>query len=138
MEQTKIKLTFSIFGDSFNPEHLTQNIGIEGISFHKKGDAIPNRENLTWKETSWSYSTGFVETLFFDELTDHLVHILETKIDYILPFVKELELEVKLFVVVEIVDEVKPAIYVNRKILDFLNLFKAEIDFDLYLIDSNE
>ena len=136
MFKTRIKLTFSIFGDDFDP-HLVDNImKIENTSYYKKGEVIANRNNLVRKETNWQYSEGFVETLFLDELTDDFVDLFVKKVE-LQQFINQYNLETKLEVILEIVDDEKPSLSFNKKFLHFINRINAEIDIDMYLLNSN-
>jgi hypothetical protein len=137
MENTKIKLSFSVFGDSFDPELLDEIVGIENTSYHRKGEIIPNRPNLCRKETHWEFSTGFVQSLHFDEVSEELVDVLEKKAELILNYVNHYRLEVKLFVVIKIVGDNKPSVYMDKRFLHLMNLFNAEIDMDLYLLGED-
>jgi hypothetical protein len=129
---TKIKIIFSIFGDIFNPISFTKYIGIEPAEFWYKGDEIPARNNLFRKESSWHYTIGFVETLFFDEVSKIFLEIFEPKIEKIKEYTEVNKLDVKIFVVIEMGKQETPALFFDKQFLNAVNKLNAEIDIDLY------
>ena len=44
----------------------------------------------------------------------------------------EFDLIYKIFIVINIEEEIKPAIYVENSFIEFANAINAEVDFDLY------
>jgi hypothetical protein len=78
---TNIKLIFSIFGDYFIPEEVTNIIGIAPTSVWRMGDPIPNLNNKFFrKETCWEYTQGYIPTLFFSEISEPFVKQFGSKV----------------------------------------------------------
>lgn len=131
--KTKIRIDFSVFGESFNPNELTRLVDIIPTSTGLKGQLIPNR-NITCKECAWDYSTGPRETLQFDDLSTQVVTLFKNKISIINDFVAQHNLSIKIFVVIEIQQKQPPSLYLDKEFLMFVNNINAEIDMDLYII----
>lgn len=131
--KTRIKITLSVYGENFEPFDLDSLMELSNSSFYKKGELIPNRKNLLRKNSGWEFSTGFKETLVFEELTDIFLENLRNKEGILFQFVTDKKISVKIYIVVEIIDEEKPAMFFNRNFLRFVNEINAEIDMDMYL-----
>lgn len=129
--ETQMKIIFSVFGDEFNPMDFTKYVGFEPTEFWYKGDKIPNRNGILRKESSWDFTTGFVKTLFFDEIIKIFLDAFSTKIEKIKDYIEINKLDVKFFVIVEI-EEDTPALFFNKLFLDTVHRLNAEIDIDLY------
>lgn len=132
MEKTNIMVEFCIIGDEFDPQEITKNLKIEPTECYIKGSR--GDYGFKKKETCWSIDTGYIDTLYisepFDYLLDRLINVKET----IVKLKNNFGLDCKFFVVINIVQDMKPAIYLDKKILDFVNYVDAEIDFDLYIL----
>lgn len=134
---TKIKLTFAIFGDLLNPKLFTEIVKLSPTSFWFKGDAIPNRKpGLTRKETCWEYSFGFIHTLFFDDVTNLFVQHFNQHLEDIIKYINKNNLETKIDVIVEIINDEKPALSLDKDFISLVVKMNGEIDIDLYYIDE--
>ena len=140
---TEIKLELVFFGDCFEPNELTKLIGIQPANFWFKGDELPSLTNTVWtkptpkptrKETSWGYEVGYVETYDIDDLSEPLLDIFEPHTDKIVKFMKENNLDAKLYVVAEWdVNESTPALGASKRLIQFLSKIDGWIDEDLYI-----
>lgn len=131
MDKTSVMVEFSILGDDFNPEEITSRLSIKPTEQYLKGSK--SRKNFERKESCWCISTGYVETLYVSELLDMLIGKLIDKKDIIQKLKKEWNLECKFFVVINIENNVKPAVYIEKEVIEFANAVGAEFDFDLYI-----
>lgn len=130
---TKIKLTFAIFGDLLNPRLFTELTKLSPNDFWFKGETVSNRKlGLTRKETSWEYSIGFVETLYFEELANLFIQDFSLKLNDIIKYIENNRLETKINIVVEIVNNRNPAISFDKKFIELVLKMNGEIDIDLY------
>lgn len=123
---------FSIIGEEFNPEIITKKLLLEPTECYLKGEK--NSRNFERKETCWSFSTGYVETLYVSELFDEVLNKLTSKKDTLIKLKNDYNLVFKFFIVINIEEDIKPAIYIDKKIIKFANDLEAEFDFDLYII----
>lgn len=134
---TKIKLIFAIFGDLLNPKLFTKIAKLSPTSFGFKGDAIPNRKlGLTRKETRWEYSFGYIQTLDFDDVANLFVQQFSPHIEDVAKYINENSLETKVYLVVEIVNDEKPAIYFDKNFMGLVVKMNGEIDIDLYYVNE--
>lgn len=142
---TQIKVILSVFGDVFDPVSFSKYLKIIPTSFWFKGDEISVGKGLIIKsniiplkkESEWEYSTGFVETLYFEEVSELIVDKFEEKIPEMIKYISEKKLDVKIDIVMEIVDEQAPALYFNRRFLDLANQLQTEIHTDIYVFSKD-
>lgn len=131
MDKTSVMVEFCILGDNFNPEEITLELSIEPTEQYLKGSR--NNRNIERKESCWSINTGYVETLYVSELLDILIDKLIDKKDIIQKLKKKWNIDCKFFVVINIENNVKPAVYLEKEVIEFANAVGAEFDFDLYI-----
>lgn len=131
MEKTNLMVEFCIIGEDFNPEKITKMLMVEPTEYYIKGSK--NKRNFERKESCWSISTGYVETLYVSELFDVLLNKLTNKKEIIIKLKKEYNLTCKFIIVINIEENIKPAIYLDKEIIKFANFLEAEFDFDMYI-----
>lgn len=143
--ETQLKLIFSISGEGFSSGDIFNLLKVKPSCFWEKGDNIPIPKGLVVKEehtrirkeTVWEFSTGFIETLDVEDV----YHAFFSKIDYdkleaIKLFVSRRNLDVSLDLVVEIVDEMSPSIYVSNDMINFCRELQIEMDIDIYVLSN--
>ena len=138
--ETQIKLIMVIFGQYFQLDELTELVEITPTQSWTKGDKIPlhqglvrkDKENRVRQETVWEFSTGFIKTLDFEDVSSQFEKKFENKLSVLGNYIFENKLEAAVDVVVEIADEEKPSIHFNIQIIEICNKLGAEIDIDLY------
>lgn len=141
---TQIELILRIFSKSFYPESLSKAIQITPTKAWNKGDEISLQKGLyrkdgkilLRKESAWQYSTGFIETLDFEDVSNKFEGIFKHKILELKKYLSDKKLEVVFDIVVEIVDDQKPSIHFNKSFLNVINQLGAEVDIDMYLLTS--
>ncbi|MGS4345506.1 DUF4279 domain-containing protein [Myroides odoratus] len=135
---TNFRLIYAIFGDSWDPKEFTDVIGITPTAYWKKGDKIDKyHPNVVLrKETNWEYSFGKTKTLFSEDVTEQFVELFSSKVDTIVNYINENNLESKLFIIPEIFPNQIPGIYLDKRLLNLLVKLNAEIDIDLYVISE--
>ncbi|GHV43886.1 hypothetical protein FACS1894180_4320 [Bacteroidia bacterium] len=142
---TQIELYLVIYGDDFSPNILSEITGILPTYIHFKGEKIPlmkglyRKENKTLyrKETLWKYSTGFIETLDFEDVSEQFVNVLREKITVINNFISQNNLYVSVNAVIEIADDNVPSIHINKQLITLSKKLKTEIDIDMYLLKNH-
>lgn len=134
---TNIKIIFSIFGNTFDPNDFTKSIDILPTNYWLEGDIIPNnKKNKKREESAWEYSINF-DTVFFVEVSDKFIVTFKEKVDYIISYINEVKnLTIKFFVVLEIVEEQNIVLYFNKSFLNMVNQLNAEIDIDTYILKN--
>ena len=124
-----------LYGDAFDPDEVSQCIGLAGAKVLRKGERRP--EIPLPRISAWIFSTGKVE----DEVID-VYAMSEALITKLAPYVEKI-VEVKqkfaLTCVLQVVlwidqDETKsmPAIGFEHAVIDFLNAVGGTIDIDTY------
>ncbi|AAS42210.1 MULTISPECIES: DUF4279 domain-containing protein [Bacillus] len=132
---------FSITGDIFPVEAITDALNIEPTRTYKKGDIVARRDNpnlvstkkLYRKETDWNLSTGYQESYDINNQLHVILKSLEEKTEPLKQLKKKYDLEFLFMVVIQIENNESPAMYLQKDILDFASSIQAEIHFDLYI-----
>ena len=133
MNQTSIRVCLSIFGELFDPNALTNLVGLTPTKTGIKGQPIEGKA-MTYKDTFWDFSTDAVDSLFLEEAASPLVNKLKGLESTIVQFMTAHALLAKIYIVVEIVDEQTPALYLNRAFLSCIESLRAEVDIDSYVL----
>lgn len=133
MDQTNVMVYFSLFGDEFSVDYVTDKLKIQPTSSYKKGDIIHNRSNILYrKETCWDYGTDYEESYDVNDQLQKIMQQLENKSSHINDLKKALSLECKFFIVIKIEGGETPALYLSMDFIKFASMIEAEIDIDLY------
>lgn len=131
-----IKLTFTIFGDSFDPTELSASLGKNDAIYWYKGDPSLGYPSVLKKETGWEYSIEMPGIHFLEDITDVAIDRLAEKEHFIKEYINRNHLRAKFFIVVKILNKETPSLFINQKLIDFSSSIKAELDIDLYVILS--
>lgn len=130
---TQIKLIISVFGDLLKPKEFSEISGLKPTSFWFKNDTIPNRKiKIKRKETCWEYSYGFIQTLFFDDISNLFIQHFGNELESITNYINKNKLDTKVDIVVEIINDEKPALSFDKNFMDLIVKMNGEIDIDLY------
>lgn len=125
---------FALKGDNFDPDLVTQRLGITPTKIHRLGDPIGKNGNKI-KFSGWYLYTDKVDNLLIDKLVEDVVSKLNDKIDII----NEVKRNYNLASILEIVlyidtDEnaSTPALGHDSKTIEFLFKTNTETDVDIY------
>ena len=126
----KCEVYFGLVGGDFDPDLVTQLVGMQPTITKRKGSPVP-------KYTSWWVSTGKIENDLVDvyEMSSQLICKLQPHTGGIAEAKNRLGLEAWLNVVLWItMDESKstPAIGFRHDVISFLGIAGASIDVDTY------
>jgi hypothetical protein len=124
-----------LFGDAFNPDEVSQYIGLAGAKVRRKGETRPDVPFP--RESAWIFSTGKVEDDVIDvyEMSEALITKLAPYVEKIVEVKEKFGLTCVLQVVLWIdQDETKsmPAIGFEHVVIDFLKAVGGTIDIDTY------
>ena len=122
---------FSIIGDIFPLETVTDELGISPNATYMKGERIRNTEMMQ-KETCWVWSTGYEESVDIDTQVSQVVDKFEKSLDRLDSLKQQFNLEYRLSVVINIQNDEKPAIYLSRETIKFISRIESDFDCDLY------
>jgi len=131
----KIKIEFIVLGDLLDPVEFSSFLDISPTNYWYKGDCISNNKNIFRKETSWEYSTEFIQTYYLEEVSDLLLQKFGTYVSKISKYVKSRKLETKINVITESVFGETPSLFLNKNLIDFLSRIEGVLDIDLYVLD---
>jgi hypothetical protein len=133
LAQTQVMVYFTIFGDDFPLEVVTDKLGFSPTLSYTKGDLIPNRNStIRYKETSWQWGTGYEDSYDVNEQIQQVIGQLAGKEEAIGKLLKRYSLECLFMIVIVIENGETPALYLNKDVIDFASRIGTEIHFDLY------
>lgn len=140
MDVTKVMAYFSIVGDHFQPEKITEELAIQPTETYLKGDIIEKTGITTSArirrriETDWTLSTGYQESYDINDQLLTLLNLLREKEDVLVGFKQDYELTYLFIIVIEIENNQTPAMCLQKEIIDYASTIGAEIHFDLYVM----
>lgn len=133
MNKTQVKVYFSLFGQDFPIDDVTDKLEITPTETYKKGDLIPSRSTVRYrKETSWDLGTGYQFSFDVNDQLQQVVGRLKNKSSTIIEIKEEYSLECKFFIVIKIENGNAPALYLDKEVIKFASNIEAEFDVDLY------
>lgn len=140
LDKTQVMVYFSLYGDEFPIDYVTETLEIEPTETHKKGDTIVrpfNRKVTSTKthyrlETAWELSTGYQESFDVKEQMDQIFGQLKSKSAKINQLKTEYELECHFSIVIIMENGYTPSLHLDNEQIEFANSIKAEFDIDLY------
>ncbi|AGK54163.1 DUF4279 domain-containing protein [Bacillus sp. 1NLA3E] len=132
MDKTQVKVYFSLFGDDFPLDDVTEKLEVTPTDTYKKGDLIPNRSTVIRKETSWDLGTGYQVSLDVNDQLKQIIDRLQNKSSIVNEIKEAYSLECKFFIVINIEKGNTPALYLDKDIIKFASSIEAEFDVDLY------
>jgi membrane-associated HD superfamily phosphohydrolase len=133
LDKTQVMVYFSLYGDEFPIDDITEKLEVIPTETYKKGDLIPNRSTARYrKETSWDLGTDYQVSLDVNNQIQQIINNLQNKSSIINEIKEAYSLECKFFIVVKIEDGNTPALYLDKNIIKFAASIEAEFDIDLY------
>ena len=133
MENTKIMIEFSAYGENINLSEITKKMQMNPDVSWEKGERIRDTKALR-KETCWMLSTGYQESLDINNQLSELLEKLRPKEIILKELLRDYAVEYKFDIAIKIERKQTPAIYLESETLAFSNSIKAKFDFDLYII----
>jgi hypothetical protein len=138
MEKGNTYVYFALTGDNFDPQIVTEKIGVIPTEKWRKGDKGKYKPNLEY--SCWKLSTDKgKEYILVDSLVDEVISILFDKIEII----NELKNQFNLDSVLEIVmyidtneEQSTPALGHDLKTIEFLHRTQTKTDVDIYRFNS--
>ena len=126
-----IRCDFILTGHGYDPDIITQALGIQPTYTWRAGERVPN-SLVRYKHDGWSLTNGPVESLDVQEVARPLLTSLLPLVDTLADLTEQLGVEAELAYTVRMGGEV-PAIHFDREMLGAINQLQAEVDIDLYL-----
>jgi hypothetical protein len=127
----QIRAHLRITGD-FDPDEVTNMLGINPHSAWRKGDSRPQRANENFSFSNWSIGVPKRVTPYLDEVVEELMTLLADKADHIARFCILQKLNVSLVCVLEFDIEETPAVTLSDYQVAWLSSIGAGVDIDIY------
>lgn len=132
MDKTTVMAYFSIHGDTFNTDSVTQRLGMEPAEIKVKG-CIPDGRKRPSIETSWKISTEEEESFDINEQLIKIIDLLNDKNEILRDIKASMNVSFDFVLIVKIENGEKPAMHFNLDSLRLISYIGAEIDIDLYI-----
>ncbi len=127
-----VELYLAITGEDFDPDILTNRLGVFPSSSHRKGDVLKYNKSATFN--GWYFSSGKIEEdrPDFYALSEKLLEPLIEKSELILKLKQDLNLMITLQGVVYLSStEGLPIIGFDPGVIRFLSTVEAGVDIDM-------
>ncbi|WP_137789198.1 DUF4279 domain-containing protein [Bacillus sp. E(2018)] len=131
MNETQVKVYFTLYGEAFPIDEVSQRLNILPTNSYKKGELISANSSLRRKETSWDYGTDYQYSLDVNEQLQQVMNPLRDKCSIINELQAEFGLASIIYIVIRMVNGQAPALYLKKDILTFASNIEAEIEVDL-------
>jgi len=129
--KTSILSSITLTGGDFDPDEVTDALGIEPTKTWRIGDPIQNTL-LKRKHNGWSVATSREESLDLGKQIRDLLRRLEPTFSSIATLRDRVDLNVEVSCAIYIYGET-PSMHLDRETLSMIERLDAEIDFDLYV-----
>lgn len=133
LEKTNVKVEFSIYGDDFNPDRITQRLNINPEKVWRKGEQV-GKHNILRKENCWMISTDYQESLDINNQLNLILKLLGSVKEELITIKNEIMADFRIDIVINIEDNQTPAIYLDKEVIHFCNDYNIALDFDLYIM----
>jgi predicted transcriptional regulator len=131
MNKTQVKVYFSLFGEEFPIDEVSERLSTTPTVSYKKGDSISANSSLRRKETSWEYGTDYQYSLDVNEQFMQVMNRMRDKCSIINELQAEFGLASIICIVIRMENGQAPALYLEKDILTFASNIGAEIEVDL-------
>lgn len=139
LDKTQVMVYFSLYGDEFPLDGVTEKLEVIPTETYKKGDLIPNLSTVRYrKETSWELGTGYQVSVDVNNQLRQIIDKLQNKSSIIKEIKDAYSVECKFSIVIIIEEGNTPALYLNKDIIKFAATIEAEFDVDLYANPYND
>ncbi len=134
----EIMVEFILFSPDFPVEEVYRQIGLDGeiqrLS-EKSFPVFPNGTHVREKESSITYSTGYIETIELGDTADKLIDMLCPREEQILNCIKTYQLQAMFCIVINLTEN--PIIELSSRFVETAARLQARIVFDSY-VDYNK
>lgn len=129
---TNVNAEFVIIGDTFDPDIVTQRLGIEPQGYWVKGEKTANA-HMERKDTNWWIHTDYEHSFDIMCQLSKLISILQKKKNILKKLKTTYDLEYLFLVVINVEENEKPAIALDSSFINFASDIGAEFAVDLYI-----
>ena len=140
MDKTNLMVYFTLYGNEFPLDEVTEALGIQPTESYNKGDEIRHDDNPNFrpprpvlrKETAWDISTGYQESYDVSDQLDQILVLLKGKEATINRLKEKYDLECQFSIVIIMERGYTPGFHLEKEHITFANSIGAEFDIDLY------
>ena len=140
MDKTSLYAYISFTGkddvDDFPVEVVTEMLGVKPTRILRMGERINDVRTRSF--TSWQYESETLETLDVDDVLLPILNVFQEKTDSINRIKKELNLNVKVALVITMIDGFTPGLVIYPEFSKFASDINAFIDIDMYVYPFSE
>ena len=140
MEKTSLYAYISFTGkddvDDFPVEVVTEMLGVQPTRILRMGERINDVRTRSF--TSWQYESETLETLDVDDVLLPILNVFQEKTETINRIKKELNLNVKVALVITMIDGFTPGLAIYPEFSKFASDINAFIDIDMYVYPFSE
>lgn len=140
MEKTSLYAYISFTGkddvDDFHVEVVTEMLGVQPTRILRMGEKINDVHTRSF--TSWQYESETLETLDVDDVLLPILNAFQDKTDSINRIKKVLNLNVKVALVITMIDGFTPGLVIYPEFSKFVSDINAFIDIDMYVYPFSE
>ena len=140
MDKTSLYAYISFTGkddvDDFPVEVVTEMLDVKPTRILRMGERINDVRKRSF--TSWQYESETLETLDVDDVLLPILNVFQEKTDSINRIKKELKLNVKVALVITMIDGFTPGLIIYPEFSKFASDINAFIDIDMYVHPFSE
>lgn len=140
MDKTSLYAYISFTGkddvDDFPVEVVTEMLGVKPTRILRMGERINDVRTRSF--TSWQYESETLETLDVDDVLLPILNVFQEKTGSINRIKKELNLNVKVALVITMIDGFTPGLVIYPEFSKFASAINAFIDIDMYVYPFSE
>ncbi|MBD8027201.1 DUF4279 domain-containing protein [Ureibacillus sp. Re31] len=142
MEKTTLYAYVSFIGNEnvvdFPLEVLTERLGVQPTETWRVGDKVNINYSRVRSFTCWKYESETLETLDVDDVLLPILNVFQSKTVIINQLKKELNLDVRIELVIAMIDGYTPGLVISPEFSSFAAAIDAYIDIDMYVRPFSE
>jgi hypothetical protein len=129
---SEISVSFNLTGLDFNPDDLTNKLGINPTKIWRIGDLIHPKTILKRKENGWSLQSQLDKNHLLEEHIKYILNQLESKRNFLQEICSKNYGE--LSCIIYAINKERPSIHLDQDIIKKVHQLNCEIDIDLYFL----
>lgn len=136
MEETAVSAYFTLIGDDFDVNYVTNVLDITPSETRYKDEILGNGRKFG--HTEWGISTGHEVSLDINNQFNTIFALVYDKIDLLSQLCVECNAEWHILFVITIENGYAPAMYFKKDFIHFAAAIDAQIGFDTYIYSLDE
>lgn len=140
MEKTSLYAYISFTGkddvDDFPVEEVTKILGVQPTTIKRIGERINDVHTRSF--TSWQYESQMLETLDVEDVLLPILNVFQDKTDLINRVKEELNLNVRVYLVINIVNGHTPGMTISPELSKLLSSIDAPLGIDMHVYSFSE